>query len=47
MTDHWDWTASIDPKHTLAQIASFGEDEDGEIYVIGLAGTVWTLVPSS
>jgi len=46
-TDHWDWTASIDPKHTLAQIASFGEDEDGEIYVIGLSGTVWTLVPSS
>jgi glucose/arabinose dehydrogenase len=43
VTDHWEWNAALDPKHALAQIASFGEDEAGEIYVIGLAGTVWTL----
>jgi hypothetical protein len=30
----------------LAQVASFGEDEDGEVYVIGLAGTIWKLEPS-
>ena len=44
--DQWDWTRSIDPGHHLAQIASFGEDEDGEVYVIGLGGTVWKLVPA-
>ena len=45
-TDHWDWTNALDPKHRLAQVASFGEDEDGEAYVIGLAGTIWKLVPA-
>jgi glucose/arabinose dehydrogenase len=45
VTNHWDWTAALDPQHALAQIASFGEDEAGEVYVIGLAGTVWKLVP--
>jgi glucose/arabinose dehydrogenase len=45
-TDHWDWTNALDPKHQLAQVASFGEDEDGEVYVIGLAGTIWKLEPS-
>lgn len=45
-TDHWDWTKTLDPKRTLAQIASFGEDEDGEVYVIGLAGTIWKLAPA-
>jgi len=44
-TDHWDWTNALDPEHKLAQVASFGEDEDGEVYVIGLTGTVWKLVP--
>jgi glucose/arabinose dehydrogenase len=46
VTDHWDWTRALDPKHALAQIASFGEDEAGEIYVIGLAGTIWKFVPT-
>ena len=45
-TDHWDWTSTLDPKHKLAQVASFGEDDDGEVYVIGLAGTIWKLVPA-
>jgi len=45
-TDHWDWTNALNPKQKLAQVASFGEDEDGEIYVIGLAGTIWKLVPA-
>jgi glucose/arabinose dehydrogenase len=45
VTDHWDWTKALDPKQTLAQVASFGEDEDGEVYVIGLAGTIWKLAP--
>ena len=45
--DHWDWGGALDPKHTLAQISSFGEDEAGEVYVIGLAGTIWKLVPAN
>jgi hypothetical protein len=30
-TDHWDWSSALNPKQKLAQIASFGEDEDGEV----------------
>lgn len=44
--DHWDWGAALDPKHALAQISSFGEDEAGEVYVIGLTGTIFKLEPA-
>jgi glucose/arabinose dehydrogenase len=44
-TDHWDWSSALNPKQKIAQVASFGEDEDGEVYVIGLTGTIWKLVP--
>jgi len=44
--DHWDWKKALDPGNRLAQIASFGEDEAGEVYVIGLGGTIWKLVPA-
>jgi glucose/arabinose dehydrogenase len=47
VTDHWDWRKALDPASRLAQIASFGEDESGEVYVIGLGGTVWKLVPAN
>jgi glucose/arabinose dehydrogenase len=46
VVDHWDWKKALDPSSRLAQIASFGEDEAGEVYVIGLGGTVWKLVPA-
>ncbi len=46
VSDHWDWTTALDSKHSLAQVASFGEDADGEVYVIGLAGTIWKLAPA-
>ena len=46
VTDHWDWRKALDPGSRLAQIASFGEDEAGEVYIIGLGGTVWKLVPA-
>jgi hypothetical protein len=45
-TDAWDWTNALDPQHRLAQISSFGEDEAGEIYVIGLTGTIWKFLPA-
>jgi glucose/arabinose dehydrogenase len=46
VTDHWDWKKALDPAGGLAQIASFGEDEDGEVYIIGLDGKVWKFVPA-
>jgi len=45
-TEHWDWSAALDPKHALAQVASFGEDADGEIYVISLDGTIRKFEPT-
>jgi glucose/arabinose dehydrogenase len=47
VTDHWDWKKALDPSGRLSQIASFGEDEAGEVYIIGLGGTVWKLVPAN
>jgi glucose/arabinose dehydrogenase len=47
VTDHWDWKKALDPESRLAQIASFGEDQSGEVYIIGLGGTVWKLVPAN
>jgi glucose/arabinose dehydrogenase len=44
--DHWDWRPVIDPDLQLTQLASFGRDEDGEIYVLSLDGTIWRLVAS-
>lgn len=45
-TDQYEWKKALDSKNQLAQIASFGEDEDGEIYILCLTGTVWKLVPA-
>lgn len=44
--DHWDWRATLDPQLQLANIASFGEDADGELYIVSLDGTIWALTAS-
>jgi glucose/arabinose dehydrogenase len=44
--DQWDWKKALDAGNRLAQIASFGEDEAGEVYIIGLGGTIWKFVPA-
>jgi glucose/arabinose dehydrogenase len=44
---HWDWRPVLDPDAQITQLSSFGRDEDGEIYVISLDGTIWKLVPAS
>lgn len=46
VADHWDWKKAIDPDARLAEVASFGEDEAGEVYLVGLGGTVWKLIPA-
>ena len=43
ITDHFDWKAAIDPRHQLATIAAFGEDADGEIYLVSHDGVIYRL----
>ena len=43
----WDGVAQTTLLDTGLQIASFGEDESGEIYVVGLGGTVSRIVSAS
>jgi glucose/arabinose dehydrogenase len=45
VVDAWDWRATLDPQPQLANIASFGEDADGELYIVSLDGVVWALRP--
>ena len=39
--DHWDWKAALDPDWQLAKIAAFGQDQDGELYVISHEGPIY------
>lgn len=43
--DHWDWKAALDPDGQVAEVASFGRDADGEVYVVSLRGSIWQLAP--
>ena len=43
--DSWEWRPVLDPDEQLGKIASFGEDPDGELYLVSLDGTIWKLVP--
>jgi hypothetical protein len=45
VVDAWDWRARLDPELQLANISSFGEDADGELYIVSLDGVIWKLVP--
>jgi glucose/arabinose dehydrogenase len=43
--DHWDWKPVLDPDFRLAQIASFGHDAAGELYLVSLDGPIYKIVP--
>ncbi len=43
--DQWDWKAALDPDSKLAKIANFGEDQNGEMYVITHEGPIFKFVP--
>jgi len=43
--EHWDWKSAIDPEGVLAQVSSFGEDADGELYIVSLAGAIYRFAP--
>jgi glucose/arabinose dehydrogenase len=45
--DHWDWKAAIDRDGVLEQISSFGQDADGELYIVLLTGSILQLVPKA
>lgn len=41
------WQVDYFKRNTGINISSFGEDEDGEIYVVHYSGTIWRLEPIS
>ncbi|MBI3770010.1 MAG: PQQ-dependent sugar dehydrogenase [Deltaproteobacteria bacterium] len=45
--DSWEWRPALDPESRLSNISSFGEDADGELYVLSLEGAIYRLDPSS
>jgi glucose/arabinose dehydrogenase len=45
VVDAWDWRVTLDPEQQLANISSFGEDAEGELYIVSLDGVIWALRP--
>lgn len=45
--DHWDWKPLLDPDDQLATLVSFGEDRDGELYLISLDGVIYKFTRAS
>lgn len=43
----WDWKAALDPDSKLARVASFGEDQDGELFVVTHDGPIYKLVSAA
>jgi glucose/arabinose dehydrogenase len=42
--DQWDWKPVLDPDSRLAKVVAFGQDNDGELYVITHEGPILKLV---
>jgi glucose/arabinose dehydrogenase len=42
--DQFDWKEALDPEYQLAKIAAFGEDNDGELYLITHEGPIFKFV---
>lgn len=48
IVDHQDWTASLTPNQgSLGSIVSFGEDSQGELYLVDGGGSIFRIVPQS
>ncbi len=43
----WDWKPSLDPESRLARLASFGQDQDGELYLVTHEGPIFKFVPAN
>jgi glucose/arabinose dehydrogenase len=44
ISDSYDWSAALDPARRLSTISAFGQDADGELYVLSLDGWIYKLV---
>jgi hypothetical protein len=44
VVDAWDYKGALDPDFRLSQISAFGEDHDGELYLLSLEGPIYKLV---
>jgi glucose/arabinose dehydrogenase len=44
VVDQWDWKQALDPESQLAKITTFGEDQDGELYIATHDGPIFKLV---
>jgi glucose/arabinose dehydrogenase len=44
VSESFDWKAALDPESTLAKIAAFAEDQDGELYLITHEGPIYKFV---
>jgi glucose/arabinose dehydrogenase len=44
VVDSWDWKPVLDPDSRLATLSSFGEDADGELYLLSLDGPIYKMV---
>jgi glucose/arabinose dehydrogenase len=44
VAESWDWKPVVDEDNRLARVASFGEDQDGELYVVTHEGPVYKLI---
>jgi glucose/arabinose dehydrogenase len=42
--DSWDWKAALDPESQLARLAGFGQDQDGELYLVTHEGPIFKFV---
>ncbi len=42
--DSWDWKAALDPEFQLAMVSAFGQDQDGELYVVTHAKSIYKIV---
>jgi glucose/arabinose dehydrogenase len=45
VVDQWDWKAALDPDSKVAQVAAFGQDQDGELYLITHEGPIFRFAP--
>jgi glucose/arabinose dehydrogenase len=44
VADSWDWKAALDPDFALARVSAFGQDQDGELYLVTHEGPLYKLV---
>jgi glucose/arabinose dehydrogenase len=42
--DSWEWKPALDPESQLARIAGFGQDQDGELYLVTHEGPIYKFV---